>query len=403
MKGDGIYLFFALNYFAQGMSGLVYEPISYVLKDALGLSAGQSAVFIGWMTFPFLMKPLFGFVTDLFPLGGYRRRPHIMIVSGVAAAAWLALAALGRYEYGPLLALLILVNAGIVASDVVCDGVMVEQGKESRKTGLYQAVQIGTLYLSLVVTGIGGGWLAAHLAPRRIFALTALFPLLIFFSAFWVREPKLADSRREGLKALRGLLRERRFWFLSLFIFLWSFYPFLGTAQFYYQSEVLKLSPVFIGSLSTLAGIAGVLGAAFYARLIGKVFQTPQMVRAAVILGFPLSLLYLFYLGPMSVVLVTVLTGFGGVAFRLALMDLAAQSCPGWAEATAFAVYMSVFNLAAWASNTAGGRLYDFLQARFAGQPTPAYLALAVLTLIGSLCTLSCWWLVPHVAANGES
>src|SRR5438270_9353396 len=99
---DRIYLFFALNYLAQGLSGAVYEPISYLLKDGLKLDAGASSVFVFWITLPFLLKPLFGLVTDLLPVGRLRRRPHLILVSAVAAAAWLRLASLKSYSYWPL-------------------------------------------------------------------------------------------------------------------------------------------------------------------------------------------------------------------------------------------------------------------------------------------------------------
>lgn len=394
---DAVTLFFAVNYFAQGMSGIAYEPVSYLLKDGLGLSAGESAVFVGWMTLPFLLKPLFGLLTDLLPLRGLRRKPHLILASFASAAGWLALASAGSYRYGPLLAMLILVNAGICASDVICDGVMVEQGKERRKTGVYQAVQIGTLYASLVLTGLGGGWLAAHVPARGVFAMVSVFPLMILASSLLVREPEVRGLQTQSLQGLAGLLGERRFWAAGAFIFLWSFAPFLGTAQFYYQSGSLGLSPVFIGFLGTLGGAAGVLGAAFYGRVIGKVWDTDAMLEGAVLVGGPLSLLYVFYLGPVSAAVLTFVLGFAGVAFRLALMDMAAQSCPAHAEATAFAAYMAVFNLAASASNTAGGKLYDLLRPRLAFFADPAYGAVVVLTLIGSLCTLSCWWLLPYV------
>ncbi len=52
MKRDRIYLFFAINYFAQGMGGLAYEPVSYYLKDSLGLGPAQAAAFVAWMTLP---------------------------------------------------------------------------------------------------------------------------------------------------------------------------------------------------------------------------------------------------------------------------------------------------------------------------------------------------------------
>ena len=391
---DRLYFFCAVNYFAQGMSGLVYEPLNYLLKDGLHMGAGETAVFVAWMTVPFVIKPLFGLVTDLVPLAGRLRRPHLVLGAVLGTASWLALAFLPHYRYAPLLALCTLVNVSVAFCDVVGDAVMVEMGKAGGKTGTYQAVQIGTLYATLVLTGVGSGWLAAHASMRTVFALAALFPLLIAASAVWVKELPAAPVLREGLRNLRGLFSSRRFWALCLMIFLWNFYPFLGTAQFFYQSEALRFGPVYIGVLSTLGGAAGVAGAAFFGMTIKK-WGTAAFLRAGVWLGTGSSLLCLLYLGPVSAAVITVLMGFFGVVFRLALMDLSAQSCPEHAEATAFAVYMAVFNLAAWASNTVGGRLYDRLRMDFGALPHPSYDAAAVLILIGSACTLACWWLIP--------
>jgi predicted MFS family arabinose efflux permease len=399
---DSIYLFFAANYFAQGMSGIAYEPINYLLKDHFGLSAGQTSVFIAWMTLPFLIKPLLGFPTDLIPIRGRRRLPHILLASLMATGAWIFLAFRHQYTYGLLLLMLFLANIGIASSDVVCDAVMVERGKPLGLTGRYQAVQIGTLYLSLVATGLGGGWLAAHASYRQVFALTALFPLMILVSCVWIRETPTPPTPRLAIKEFIGLLKERRFWLLSLIIFLWNFYPFFGTVQFYFQSETLHLSPVFIGMLSTLGGFSGFLGAAFFWKAHGKLWNRDAMVKAGAMIGAVVSLLYFFYLGPVSVAIVEIIFGFTSVVLRLGLMDLLARSCPDRAEATSFALFMSVFDLAASASNTAGGKLYDALRAGLAGYSSPERMAAWILILIGSLCTLACWWLVPLVTREAQ-
>ena len=98
--------------------------------------------------------------------------------------------------------MLVLVHIGVAASDVICDSVMVEQGRESHKTGFYQAVQIGVLYGSLVLTGLGGGWLSAHMSYQWIFALAALLPLMILYSCVWVRETKALEAPRRSLEGL---------------------------------------------------------------------------------------------------------------------------------------------------------------------------------------------------------
>ena len=399
MRRDKLLVFFAINYFAQGMGGLAYEPVSYYLKDALHLGAAQSAAFVAWMTLPLTIKPLFGLLTDFLPWAGKRRGPHLIAVSLLTSLGWLLLAGLKSPNYAAALALLILVNVGFVMSDVVCDAVMVERGKERNQTGMYQAVSIGTLYATLVVTGFGGGWLAQHAPYRWIFVLTAGFPLLTALSARWVDEAGVGDLKEtaaRGWAGLAGMLRDPESWAVALGIFLWSFCPFLGTAQFYYQSEALKLSPIFIGGLSTAGGLAGMAGAAVFARLTGG--GTDKVARASIWIGAPLSLLYLFYRGPLSIVLLTVLFSLTGVVFRLAWMDLAAKSCPEGAEATVFAAYMAVFNIAASASNTMGGALYEKLTASHG-----AYAAMVILSFIGTAGTVAAWPCLGYALGQGTT
>ncbi len=395
MGSDRLGVFFAVNYLAQGLSGIVYEPLSYYLKDVLGLGPGQSAVFTAWMTAPFLVKPALGLVTDLLPWAGRRRVPHITAAAGVTALAWAYLAARPAWSYWGLLVPLIVVNVGLVLSDVICDGVMVERGKPEGKTGAYQALQIGVLYASLVVTGVGGGWLAGHVPMRGIFAMAAVCPLLVLLSALWVSDKPRPDAVRPALAGLRALARSSRFWALGGVIFLWSFNPFLGTAQFFYQSVTLGLDPVFIGFLSTLGGVAGVMGAAAYGRWSAAGGRVESAVRGAVWTGIPLGLLYLVYRGPASVAVITAVTGFAGVFFRLSLMDLAARSCPDYAEATAFAAFISVFNMSAYASNTLGGMLYEGLGG---GHP-----AAGVLAGIGAAATAAGALLLPALSGNAAS
>jgi len=391
---DRIYLFFGACYLAQGMSGVIYEPVSYLLKDGLGLDAARSSSFIWWMTLPMLVKPLFGLLSDLVPIARLRRRPHMILACLLWGGALAALAAGRQVRYWPLLAMLVCVNVGLVLADVVCDAVMVEQGQRQGKTGPYQAAQIGILYATIVVTGAGGGWLAAHVPARETFALAACFPGLALAAVAWLREPESPPRPGFGWAALRGLFVSRRFWAVSAVIFLWSFSPFLGTAEFYYQVDALKLSPVAIGWIETIGGLTGALGAAAYGRMIGR-WPLRRWLRASVLWGAPLALSYLLFLDLATAAAVTAVVGLVGVAFRLSLMDLAARACPEGAEAAAFAAYMSVFNLAASSSNLAGGWLLEALKPRL-----PSYGCLSVLVAIGALCTAACWPLLPAASAG---
>jgi predicted MFS family arabinose efflux permease len=372
-----LYSFFALNYFAQGLAGIAYEPISYILKDSLGLDAAGSAAFVSWMTLPFLVKPLLGLFTDL----GSRRRVHLALGAGLGVLAWGWLGLGGKPTYGVLLAALIVAHASFVFCDVVCDGVMVEASRKLGTSARFQSVQIASLYLALILTGWGGGWLTVHAKPSWIFLATAGLSLLTLASAALA-----PDSPRRPQGVPWKFLASPAFWRVSGVIFLWNFAPFLGTAQFYFQSEHLKLDPIFIGTLSTASGFAGVAGAALFPALAGR-----SLLKAGVLVGVPLQLLYFFYTGKAGVLAVTVLLSLAGVIFRLALMEEAARSSPEGSEATAFAAYMAVFNLAALASNALGGKVYTLLE------PDRA---LGVLCLVAALTTLASW---PLVRASSSS
>ncbi|HBL17731.1 MAG: hypothetical protein A2X36_13245 [Elusimicrobia bacterium GWA2_69_24] len=396
---DRTYIFFIATYFAQGMIGIAYVPISYLLKDGLGLSASQSAAFIVWMTLPFLLKPLLGTITDGLPLAGRRRVPYLLVSALATSAGWLALAALPGYSYLPTLLLLTAVNVGIAFADVLCDGVMVERGKRFDKTGAYQAAQIGTLYATILATGAGGGWLAEHASYRTVFALTAAFPLLIFASTFTVQEAPSAPTARQArllLDGLKGILTSRPFWASCLLVLLFSFNPFQGTAFFYYQTDALGFSKVLVGSLASIGGAAGAAGAVLFwkfynrdAAVRGRAVRldTPTLIRWSIAANVPLTLLYWGYRGAVSAVLLTAVLGIANVAMRLSLMDLAAKACPEHGEATTFALYMSVFNLAAWSSNLLGARLYDLLH----GGALGPHGAMALLISLSAVCTAACW------------
>ncbi len=397
-----LYTFFAVAYFAQGMAGLAYEPVDYLLKDVLHLGPGQAAAFIAWMTLPLTIKPLFGLLTDFLPWGGRRRAPHMMAVSLIIALGWAFLALTKEYRYLHTLALLTLVNVGFVLSDIICDGVMVERGLSKGKTGPYQAVQIGTLYATLILTGLGGGWLTAHASYKTIFLLAALLPLLPALAAIWIEEPvvgTVSEAAERGWGGLQLLAKNPQAWAISMAIFLLDFSPFLGTAQFFYQSTVLKLSPQFIGALSTAGGLAGVAGAALFGRWSALPGGTEKIARLSVSVGGVLSLFYIFYAGHWSTMILTVVFALTGVIFRLAWMDLAARTCPPGAEATSFAAFMAVFNIAAASSNFIGGVLYEKIT--IARGP---YAAVILLSMLGTACTLACWpllrWALPQVKTS---
>jgi predicted MFS family arabinose efflux permease len=383
--------FFAAIYFVQGLAepkaGIATQPIFFLLKEEMRFSAAKTATFVALAGIPWTIKPLYGLLSDLVPLAGYRRRSYLVVTTVMAALGWLVLGLLPAYPYGLTLAILGLTGLGLAFTDVLCDAVMVEEGKPRGLTGMFQSIQWGSIYAASLIAGIGGGYLSAHVAYSRTFLLVACFPALSFaVSAYAVREQKTRFDRasvRTTLAALRVGVRSAPLWRAAAFIFLWNFSPSFGVPLQFHMVDVLGISKIQLGLLDTIGSGAAMLGAIIFARYF-RGAPLKRLLNLAVLVGVAGTLAYYGLVGWWSAVLLQATVGLVTIVAFLATMDLAARAVPTHAEGTFFAALMSVSNLGTTGSEWLGGRLYDIV-------------GLDWLIAISAAATAACWLLVPWV------
>ena len=379
-------LLFGIVYFAQGMIYLPDQVVSIVFKER-GLTAGQLAAFTWITTIPWFIKPAYGLLSDFVPLFGTRRRSYFLLMSGLAAASALALSLMPGASYAWLAAMITLLWLGVGFTDVLTDALMVENGKRVGLTGAFQSVQWGALSAASILVGVGGGYLAERRAFAAAFAVVACFPVVSFLMALLVVREAPARPTLDGFgetwTAVRRALRRRELWAVAGFTFFWAFSPSFGPAFFYYQTDVLGFSQTFIGVLSSLGAAASIVGAWAYARLSQR-HSLKRLIVWSIGAGVLGTLAYLVYRGPVSGIAITVVFGAVGMTTQLAFLDLAAKACPRHAEATFFALLMSVYNLGMRSAEWTGANLYDWL-------------GYAPLVLISTAFTAASWLLVPFV------
>jgi len=379
-------ILFAVVYFAQGMWSLPNQTLTITLKER-GLSAGQVATFFSFSIIPWLIKPVYGLLSDCVPLFGQRRRSYLLLTSSLAAGAGLAMGLAAPHSYWWLVGLVTVMALGLAFTDVLVDALMVESGQPLGLTGAFQAVQWGAIYTAAVLVGELGGFLAERRSLAATFVLAALFPLISFgMTLFVVHDPPARASReafRRSLTAIREALGARDLWIVAGFIFFWTFSPSFGPALLYYQTDVLGFSQQFIGHLGALGSIAAVGGAFIYAPLSRRV-PLKRLINVSIGVGVAGTLAYLLYRDAWSAVVIEVLFGCVGMLTQLAFLDLAAKACPRRVEATFFALLMAVFNAGGQSAQVVGGHLYDWL----------GYTALV---LISTAFTAVTWLLVPLV------
>ena len=384
-------ILFAIVYFAQGMSALPVQVIAISFKDQ-GLEADDVAAFFLLASIPWFIKPLYGLISDFLPLFGQRRKSYLLLTSALACVAGLIAGFSAHYTYWELAILYTMMGLGLAYNDVLADALMVEKGKLNGLTGAFQSVQWIAVTAASIIVGLLGGYFAENRDLKAAFAVAAIFPFIVLLmAAFFVREKPIDPGKAEFPKiwaALRAGFGERSVWLVAAFIFLFNFSPSFGPAFFYYQTDVLGFGQQYIGVLSSVGSAASIAGAFIYAPL-SRSMPLRRLINFAIGLSVVTLLAYLAYRGETSALFIHVIWGVTGMVTTLAFLDLAARACPKRAEATFFALLMSIFNLGTLASQYVGAHLYTTL-----GEGSLAY---TWLVIISTFATAAIWLLVPLV------
>jgi predicted MFS family arabinose efflux permease len=267
----------------------------------------------------------------------------------------------------------------------MADALMVEVGQPLGLTGSFQALQWASISFAFTLAQFVGGYLSAHAAPQTVFLLSAIFPLVTFLATVsLVQEPKSTLSRyslHDTRDALWRAAQSRSLWLVAGFLFFWNFSPSLGTPLLYYETDVLGFSKVFIGALGAINNAAGIVGALLFFVYCREI-NLQWLLMIAVALGVASTLSFIGLIGPKSAVVLFFLFGMLSQVTHLAVLDLAARSCPVRAEGTVFALLMSCLNIGRTGSTFLGGWLYD-------------HVGFTPLILVSAGFTAVCWLIVP--------
>ncbi|GJN23040.1 hypothetical protein PR202_gb10656 [Eleusine coracana subsp. coracana] len=178
-------------------SGLARLAVSFYLKDDLHLDPAETAVISGFSALPWLVKPLYGFISDSIPLFGYRRRSYLILSGLLGALSWSLMATIVDDKYSAALSI-VLGSLAVAVSDVVVDSMVVERARgESQSTsGSLQSLCWGSSAFGGVVSAYFSGSLVDTYGVRFVFGVTALLPLMTSAVAVLVNEERLPLGER---------------------------------------------------------------------------------------------------------------------------------------------------------------------------------------------------------------
>lgn len=389
-------------YFIQGVLGLAQLAVKFFLKDDLGLSPTRMAALSGIIALPWVIKPLFGFLSDGVPIAGYRRRPYLILAGILGSLAWIALATIARDGWTATV-FLILTSVSVATSDVIIDSIVVERARRESvaQSGSMQSLMWIVWAIGGLLTAYLSGWLLARFGSQTVFAITAVFPLVVTAIAGLIAEKPIIHQEenpqnfariRQTVTLISQTIRQKYILLPTLFICLWQITPTADTAFFYFQTNELKLGPEFLG-LVQAGGNLAILSGTFLYQAFFKTIPFRKILGWSIVLSSVLGMTTLllvthanrslgipdrwFCLGDSFILRLTAHLSF------LPVFVLSARLCPVGIEATIFAFLVSLFGLSAMMATESGALLTHWL-----GISPSNFENLWILVVIANLLTL---------------
>jgi MFS family permease len=393
-------LFFGIVYVVEGLGqtgGLIAQPLSYFLKEFHGWTPVQVTAFLTVFNLPWVIKPLYGAVSDFVPLFGYRRKTYLILANVLAIGAFLWVAQ--ETEPGQLAFALLLTAYGMAISSTLCGALLVENGQKFGASGRFVNQQWLWFSIASMAAAVAGGQLVQRLSPAAALHAAALVIAVAPLALIWgtwalVDEKKTSINLPELKNTFRGLVaafRSRRLWIVALFLFLYYFSPGFGTPLFYHMTDELKFSQGYIGILGSIASGGWVVGGVLYGRYLDQL-PSKTLLNLSIALGTATTASFLLLSSETSAAILNFCAGFSTMLATVATLRVAADSSPQRSEGFAFAALTSIINLAQAVGENVGSFLY---QHAFDNNLTP-------LIVVSALATAVAFVLVPLLGLGGK-
>ncbi|GFQ06273.1 probable folate-biopterin transporter 3 [Phtheirospermum japonicum] len=377
----GVVIVYGIN---QGVGlGLSKVSTQYYMKDEQKLQPSEAQVYHAMIMMPWIMKPLWGLLTDTVPIGGRRRRPYFIFAGVLGAISMITLSLEKNLYLGFALLLLICGSAGAAVGDVTIDACVTENsilhpslaGEMQSLCGLCSSV--GQLIGYTI-----SGFLVHLVGSKGALGVLSVPAVLVIFVGMMIQEPiirnfsykrvsqKFADAGRAMWTALKCpvVWRPCLYMYLSLAVSL-----HIHEGMFYWYTDA-KNGPSFsqevVGSISAVGAIGSLFGVLLYQNAFRShpfrrvLFWAQLLYGCSGMLDLILVLRLNLIIGVPDYIVVVFDAAVSHMIGRLKwmpLLVLSSKLCPSGIEGTFFALIMSIDHVGSFSASWAGGFLLHAL------------------------------------------
>lgn len=187
---------FGLLYFTQGVILGYFASLNALYLLSNGLDMADVGIFASIALIPFVIKILFGMLSDRYNFFGWgHRKPYIAIGLAVQFVCLLLVASVNPGQsYWTFVALAFVLQMGMAFYDTCTDGLALDITPENEK-GLLQGFMVGGRSVGVIAAASIAGMIAERSWPG-VFYFLAVLTLLPFALLFFVREaPRVSGER----------------------------------------------------------------------------------------------------------------------------------------------------------------------------------------------------------------
>ncbi len=188
---------FALLYFTQGTILGYFASLNALYLLGNGLDIGKVGIFSTIALIPFVIKILFGMLSDRFnflKLG--HRKPYILMGLAVQTICLLLVAKINPGEhYWTFVIIAFVLQLGMAFYDTCTDGLALDITPENEQ-GILQGFMVGGRSVGVIVAASAAGFIAQYFNWPAVFYFLAILTLIPIPLLFFIKESERAQGLR---------------------------------------------------------------------------------------------------------------------------------------------------------------------------------------------------------------
>ncbi|XP_008790123.1 probable folate-biopterin transporter 2 isoform X1 [Phoenix dactylifera] len=378
----GVVTVYGIN---QGLGGAIWRVASdYYWKDVQKVQPSASQVYQGITSLPWIVKPLWGLLTDVLPMAGYRRRPYLILAGLLGVISMLMLSLHQKLHVVFALLAMTAGSAGVAIADVTIDACVAQNSKNHPALAADMQSLCGLSSSSGRLLGFSISGLLVHaIGSQGVFGLMGIPFALVFSVGIVLKEThtpnfpykQVYQKFLQASQTMWTTLRCPDVWRPCLYMYMsFSLSLNIHEGMFYWYTDSTS-GPSFsqgaIGFIFAAGSVGSLLGVLLYQNVLkdhpfrGLLFWSQLLSSLSGMMDLILVLRLNQKFGMPDYFFVVIDECVSQMVGRLKwmpLLVLSSKLCPQGIEGTFFALLMSMDNAGLLTSSWGGGLLLHMLK-----------------------------------------